>query len=408
MDWILEFVTVGVFAAHLLAMNVAMGGPILCIWLERREAGAQRGASDDPAPASVEQRLVQWSLATFSLGLTLGVVLLGLVWLAKDAAYFAALAMIPRDRLVYGGLELAFYFAVMLGYQALARSQNRSRAKRWFGRVLAVAGASNLMAHFPTLFAMVSVLAHRPQWWGRTLDRVLYHRLLADGEVMSRVVHIWLAGLATAGVVVMAIAARRCGAGAADGTIDNERAADESALDARRVVAGGARWALAATLLQLPVGLWTLAAMPSGGEAAWSGDVAGWVLLGGGVLASLAMLESLVGAALGDFSSQGVHRVKILLAIGVLLMAGAAHRWRTAAETTPSAAPSSAPAASGEPPGEALDRSAVAPQSCVAGRNGARPDFAIYSSVGVNKRPRPSASRDSRHNLASRHSHRNS
>src|SRR4029079_19472558 len=84
-----------------------------------------------------------------------------------------------------------------------------------------------------------------------TLDRHAYYKLLMDPQTVSRVLHIWLASLAVAGAVVML----RC--------IQMAKRQDMPVEVAARVAAGGARIALSATLLQLPIGAWVLLELPN-------------------------------------------------------------------------------------------------------------------------------------------------
>ncbi len=212
----------------------------------------------------------RWSLAGFGLGVLLGAMLLGLLWLSDAGPYFAAVRTLPADRLAFAGSELLFYVICQGVYCRLARRRQAGRqpSRRGLGRVLALAAASNLMYHFPALFSMLAVISNRPELWGRTLDRGLYHSLLIDPEVISRVLHVWLAALATAGVAVMLLASRL--ANPSDGPA------------ASPLAAAGARWALVASLAQLPVGLWVLfelrgpAAAPCGTETlqccCWSAE----------------------------------------------------------------------------------------------------------------------------------------
>ncbi len=313
----LEMVAILVFACHLLAVNLAMAGPLLCIWLD------VKSGRDRVAPAAkVQRRLASWSLAALVAGALLGGLLLGLVWFSGELAYKAAFAMIPRDRLTYAGLELVFSLVLIAAYRQLAGNAPRLA---WLARVLAVASAANLMMHFPPLFAMVGVISHRPELWSGTLDRALYHSLLVDPEVISRVMHVWLAALATAGISVMWLAERRANEG--------DAAPDANHGGFRALLAGGAMWALLASLSQVPVGLWLLVITPTGAGTTWSGDFLGLALVGAGVLVALRLMHVLAAAALGSRPERPVARkAVVLLALTVLLMCAASRYFRHAAE----------------------------------------------------------------------------
>ncbi len=289
-------------ALHLLLVDVAMVGPLVCVWLEWRETRyAERVAG------LIGQTWAGLVNGTLAGGIVLGSLLLAMRWWMDDRAYFSAGAAIPVDRLWFGLGELLFSFGCMGGYVAL---WNRWRNHRLFHRALAIAAAANLLMHFPALFTIISVLATRGDPWGQTLDRAGYQRLLLDGEVVARVIHVWLAACAVNGVLLMVFGLRL--------------GDDESQLALRRrLIQRGAWLGLAPTLLQIPAGLWLVLQMP---------DTARQPLLGGDWLASglflgslflaLQLLHTLSAIALGDQEPKLIRRsVAILLAL-VLLMVG--------------------------------------------------------------------------------------
>lgn len=343
---LLQLVIVIAFAAHLLAMNLAMAGPLLCVWLEWRGV-----RSSDAVSCRLELALARWSVAAFVVGMALGGALLGWLWLAGAASYFAALQTLPADRLAFAGAELVFYLVCQGWYCRLARRRwlavaaAESRAgsappRRVLSRVLGLAAATNLMYHFPALFAMIAVIRARPELWDHTLDRVLYRSLLLNPEILSRMAHVWLAGLATAGAVLMLLAARMGGAAvslrAAAGPEDPPLEAGAAA----QVAATGARVALAATLAQMPVGLWVLFELPGPAAAVlWDGDVPGLAMLAGGVALSMVLLQQLAGAAFGDVQAGGALRCCWTMGAVVLLMCGTVDRLQQgAADGDPAAA----------------------------------------------------------------------
>lgn len=339
---LLSLATVLVFAAHLLAVNLAMAGPLLCVWLEWR--GARRS---DEAARRLELSLARWSLAAFVAGVLLGAVLLGLLWVGEAAAYFAAIRTLPADRLGFAAGELLFYLACQGCYCRLARRRWLAATPAWstaaamsndgrlttgpprrgLSRLLGLAAASNLMYHFPALFAMLAVIRSRPELWDRTLDRGLYHALLFDPQVFSRMLHVWLAAVATAGLVLMWRAARLTAVSElSPGTPEQAAPAGDTSTE-RRVAATGACGALAATLAQMPVGLWVLFELPGPAAAPlWDGDVLVLAMLAGAVALSMWLLQQLAGAALGDCQLAAVHRCLWTTAAVVLLMCGVVER----------------------------------------------------------------------------------
>jgi hypothetical protein len=318
MRLVLESFTILVFAAHLLAVNLAMAGPLWMVWLDWRSR-----RSFDEVAREAERTLARWSLVAFVLGVILGLALLGLVIAIGDRAYLAAARMIPPDRLWFGGGELLFYVALISLYLWLLGA---AQPKRWLTRLLAVAAASNLLMHFPPLFAMLAALAHRPEHWGGTLERSLYHALLIDPEVLSRVLHIWLAALATGAVAVMLLVSPR--PTAIGDTIDPTMRIPG---DGR--VTAAARWALAAMLAEFRVGLWTLAATPTATwGVAWTDDLAALLLLGAAIVGAFVLLQQLVGLAIAGGDLIAIRKLAITLAISTALMCAVAHYWRRLGE----------------------------------------------------------------------------
>ena len=137
-------------------------------------------------------------------GSVLGGVLLAARWGADDG-YFRALAVVPRNRLWFAAAELVFSLVLLAVYVGL---WDRWRKGRIWHRLLGLAAATNLLAHFPALFVIVSVLDARRPFPVEPLDRAGYQHLLVDGEVLSRVVHLWMAAGAVTGMFVVLLALR--------------------------------------------------------------------------------------------------------------------------------------------------------------------------------------------------------
>lgn len=288
-------------AAHLLLVDVVMAGPLVCIWLEWRET---RHA--DPVAGSVGRALAGFVLWALAGGIAIGAILLAIRW-SIDRPYFSALAAIPQSRLWFGLGELLFYFACMAAYRRL---WTRLRNRRMVHRLLAIAAASNMLVHFPALFAIISVASTRPQLWGSTLDRAGYWRLLVDGEVLSRVTHVWLASFAVTGVALLVFAVRLAG--------DPEHHSSRA-----RLISRGAWLGLVCTLLQIPSGLWLAFEMPEAArEPLFGGDLVASGLFAASVLLTLQLLHTLAAIALGDSEPKQVRRSVLLVVMLMLLMAG--------------------------------------------------------------------------------------
>jgi hypothetical protein len=304
---VLDFLLVALLALHLLLVDVAMAGPLACIWIEWRGTRAS-----DPAADQLARSLAWLATVALLLGVLLGTFLLAIRWALGDQGYFRAVGMIPASRLWFGLAELIFYLACMSAYIGL---WDRLRTWRLAHRLLALAASSNLLLHFPALFVIISVLSRRSGMASETLDRAGYWRLLLDAEVASRVVHVWLSSLAATGVVWMALA------------LWSKLAALDATVARQGLIQRGAWLALIATLLQLPVGMWVTLEMPEAArESLFGGDLLASSLFGLSLLLVLLLAHTLSAVALGDPRPGYVRRSLVTAVMIVLLMVGT--RWR--------------------------------------------------------------------------------
>jgi hypothetical protein len=293
---------------HLAAMGLAGLGPLAAAGLEWY--GTRHG--QHPAVA-VARLLARWSLAAALLGMVLGGVALAALWWSGYRAYFEAWRVIPPRRLWFGGLELLFYLACMGVYV-----RSWERLPRPVHRLLALLAATNVLWHFPPLFAMVTVISTRAELWGQPLEYGRLLQMLADGETLSRVVHVLLAGVAVVGVTWMHLAARLGGGS------DEQRAATQ------RLAAWGARVGLSATAAQVLSGAVLLMALPGPAQARLlGGDLWATLLLASGAVAIIPLAHALTAAALGDTSRRLVAQCAAWMAVVFLLMFAAGHRQRT-------------------------------------------------------------------------------
>lgn len=295
---LLDLLLIAVFAVHLWAVGLATAAPFLCIVLEWRET-----RHGDLAAGALGRRLAWHALAALSSGMVLGLVIVGFFWVLSVEAWFQGLRIVPPRRLWFGLGELGFYLLCMGFYLAL---WDHWRSRRWLHRGLALAAGTNLAYHFPLLFAAISVSSTRSELWGTTLSQAELMRLMFTPAVLAKALHFWLASLAVAGLWLSALAALR-----------------PSAVHAQRAAVLGGRTALAATLLQLPTGVFLLWSMPTlardrllGGELLLSGSFAA------GLLASLCLMYQLLAVSLGDSSRATVLRSLGLLSVTILVMVG--------------------------------------------------------------------------------------
>lgn len=299
MSGVLEAAVVVLLAAHLMLVDVAMMGPLFSICLDWRSR--RSGDKLTESAALNMARLSTWGL---TIGIALGLILLGIRYAFDGGAYLNAVAALPRSRLWFAGFELLFFFACMGAYTGL---WHRWRRLRFAHSLLAVAAASNLLMHFPALFVIISVIRSRAELLSAQIDSAEFRRLLVDGEVLSRVVHVWLAAVVVTGAVLMKLGLRLSRDGAATG--------------ATRLIRGGALVALAASLLQVPVGFWVTLELPEAARAPlMGGDLWAMGLFLASLGLALVLMQMLAAVALGDVGSKPIHRSLAVLALLVVLM----------------------------------------------------------------------------------------
>jgi hypothetical protein len=190
----------------------------------------------------------------------------------------------------------------------------RWRTRRLAHRALAIAAASNLLLHFPALFAIVSVLTTRADRLGVALDRSGYQQMLLDPEVLSRVAHVWLAAFAVSGVALMHLGLQIDRAGQLD-------------LSRNRLIKAGALLALVPTLLQIPSGLWITLEMPAAArDPLLGGDWVATGLFATSFLLTLQLMHALAGIAMGDRQPRQVRSSIAIMMLVVVLMVGARGR----------------------------------------------------------------------------------
>lgn len=375
---VLEILITLVLALHLLAVNVGSAGPLACIWLHRQES-----RYENVTAGYIGRQLAPLSVTLLSLGVMLGLALLGLLWWADDRAYFEALARFPMTRYWYALGELVFSFVLMALYMLL---WDRLRSHPNWHALLAILASTNLLFHFPPLLTSIGVLTARPELVeAAVIDSAQYRQLLLENEVLSRVVHVWLASFAVTGLVVSAYATRIS-------RLEDYRE------DAIMVSTWGGRLALLPTLGQLLVGIWVTLALPEEARFAVMGEDA-WAsgLLVLSILAALALMHHLTALALGDASAKTVWRCGLLMALVIVLMTATLRRARLLAsdELPPTtAAVTLGPLAEPAPPASQKDLSCRSTWSNSANRKPAvtLPSRSVKASTATPSAPSATAS----------------
>jgi hypothetical protein len=296
-------------AAHLMCVNVASGGPLVAAWLD------WRGTRGDTAAAKGAVYLARASLLGLILGGLLGF-LIG--WIKWDADYRSLWLGPLSYKLHWAGIELAFSILLTVGWwlwlPGKAGGSFRSMATRG---LIAVLAATNLLYHFPILFAVADRLASTGQTQGEQITGAAFRRLMVEGEAPALAVHVTLASVAMAGIMLLGLSLRWLKRG-------------ETA-PAKRIAVWGGRIALLPTVLQAPVGLWTLATMPADAQSSLMGESAvGTLLLAGSLLAAFWLVNDLVKVAMSEVSRSLLIRVMAAMLVTVLLMTAMQRQTRAA------------------------------------------------------------------------------
>ena len=290
----LEALTTILLALHLLAMNVASAGPLVCVWLGWRqqkfgELGSQLG-----------QKLAWYCVLAFLAGMITG----GLMLLTIPSNnLWPALRRFPGSAYWFAGAELIFSLVCMV---SLAGAWNI--LSRWWLAVLAFASASNLLYHFPPLMAVIGQLAANAQWTAEPIvDRPILLKFMANGEVLALSFHFGMSSLAVAALVVLDIISRK--------------SVEEISHESQSIARGAATVALSASLLQVPIGIWLLTSLPATSRTALMGNNI-WASLAfmAALVATIKLLQLLVMVVLGETDKKNLRQVVSLACAVVLLM----------------------------------------------------------------------------------------
>lgn len=294
---LIELLITAALAFHLMCVNVASAGPIICIWLEWRDG---RG---DHLGRETGIYLSAASLVTLVLGVALGLTVGLLLW---DDAYSVVLQRFPR-RIGYGLIELAFSALLVAVHAVWWRYQRRTGVLlRSLRCLLLLAAGTNLLYHFPFLFVLIANVASSGDTSTEALDGE-FLQMISAGPVLARVTHFVLAAFAVSGIVLIGFAMKLRRLDRAD--------------DAQRVAIWGGRIALAPTLLQLLVGLWVTMTLSSVAiRRLMGGDLIATSLLIISLLAALWLMHMLASISFGDVSKKNLLGAMGLMLLVVVLM----------------------------------------------------------------------------------------
>ena len=292
---VVEIIVALILGAHLLCVDLAAAGPLVCLWLDRKE-----GRGDEEA-GRAGRFLLKASLHALLVGTLLGVVAGCFLW---DAQYREQLMRLA-SRVHFGVWEwlfsLVLLYLYLLSWRDATTCCGAKRRLRWFLPLLA---STNLLYHFPPLFLIFSQL--NPA--GAELTSAEFRARLVDGYVVARTVHFCLAALAVSGITLIIYTLKKGGSA-------------ETTEQTYQPARWGARLALVATLLQLPVGIWIILQMgPAAQRTVMGGSLITTGLFVASLIGALALMHCLSVLAFGAFQRVLAVRTISLMILVILLM----------------------------------------------------------------------------------------
>ena len=219
-----EALLVAAFAAHLLLVNAALGGALLALF------------SPGPGRATAAELAKRLPIAVAAaVNLAIPPLLFASVLYGQYLYTAAIFSAAPW---------LALFMVVMIAYALLYVFQ--ARASRPGAGWIAAVAAALLLAASLTL-VNVSVLAIRPDLWPAAAAQTGGTTLaVGDPTFLPRWLHFVVASLAVGGLSLALFSKKAAGS-------------EAEAAGRKRL---GLRWFMAATLAQIPVGLWFLLSLP--------------------------------------------------------------------------------------------------------------------------------------------------
>ena len=140
-------------------------------------------------------------------------------------------------------------------------------------------------------------------------DHRIYLNFLLTSNALARVTHVLLASFAVAGLALAWIGALR---------------SQGEASEASTAAALGGRIALGASLLQVPVGLWVLLALPEE-QSQLIMSTGAVVVFGAAIVTALGLMHQLAMVGLGDVSRRRLSLATLLMTVVVILMTATLH-----------------------------------------------------------------------------------
>ena len=313
-----ELFVIPILTIHLLTLNLASAGPIICIWL-----GYGKHANN-PWSDQVGKQLAWASLAALLVGMLLG----GLLWLPENRTLHAAISRFPTRTYWYAAAELIFSMVLLYAYATTWNWRKDSRIRqRFLHGLLAMMTVTNLFYHFPPLMVVIGKLATNAHWAvgvvdNGPIDHQQFLKLMLRGEVLALSMHFIVASMVVSAVTYLWLLARSL---KMLDFIPQDRPEltdmgptnSEQKYLARRA----ATMAILGTLLQIPIGIWVLTTIsPVSRQAILGSNLPVSLCFGAGIMATLAFVHQLLLIAQGEFNRPAATRAAGLLGLVVLLM----------------------------------------------------------------------------------------
>ena len=295
-------------AAHLLVMNIAAAGPLAAVVIQF----CGTGQHDDLR--RLGRKIAASSLACLFIGLVIGLLSGVVMWQTGEDRFFQALARFP-SKIFFGVWELAFYVLCMGIYIAWWFRPPKSLVPNLLFALVGLAAASNMLLQFHALMtAIAHIAATEPI--GEDIGPGAFRELIFTPHLMSRWLHIWMASFATTGLFVSWYALR-----VASNELGEQEDDNTAGDPLQSAVACGGRVALAATLLQIPLGMWLLLNSPQAEQSRLMGG--DWLATGlflASLIAAIALMHQLAAIALGSGDSRNIKIASVTLVLTILFM----------------------------------------------------------------------------------------
>ncbi len=296
---LLVFLMSVVLALHLMCMNIASAGPLVCIWLD------WRSGSGNEAARRAAKFLAWKSLALLIVGTLFGLITAGALW--NDAYHDVMHKFMYKIK--WGAWELLFSIVLMGLYALLVM---RSAPKSFAGKVgraaIAILTGTNLLYHFPVLFIVISEVSGGYLDVPEDVNATVFRSLMAEPSVLARSIHFWLASFAVTGVALIGY-----------GKWILKR--DEQDEVGKRIAIWGGRIALVPTLLQILVGVWVMSVLPSAMQQRLMGqDMLAASAFGLSLIGALWLMQQLAAVAFGDTEPRTLKMAIHLMYTVVILM----------------------------------------------------------------------------------------